>query len=113
MTSPTPIPFSEPPYLAGLPSPYYSEAHRTWQRKCRAFIQENLLQHAFEWEREETVPEHVFPTFAKANMLLPALPAPLPAERLKSLGIHDILGQPVDEWDYFFTLIYNLSLIHI
>jgi len=111
MTSPTPIPFSEPPYLAGLPSPYYTEAHRKWQKKCRAFVEENLLKHAFEWEREETVPDHVFPIFANANMLLPALPAPLPVEQLKASGIYDILGQPVDQWDYFFTLIYNDEML--
>ncbi|GAB7339075.1 hypothetical protein MBLNU457_5731t1 [Dothideomycetes sp. NU457] len=111
MTSPTPVPFSEPPYLTGLPSPYYTEAHRKWQKKCRAFIEENLLKHAFEWEREETVPDHVYPTFAKANMLLPSLPAPLPVEQLKAVGIHDILGQPVDQWDYFFTLIYSDEML--
>jgi len=111
MTLNTPVPFSEPPYLNGLPSPYYTEAHRKWQKKCRAFVEENLLKYAFEWEREETVPDHVFPIFAKANMLLPALPAPLPVEQLKSAGIHDILGQPVDQWDYFFTLIYNDEML--
>lgn len=60
-----------------------------------------------EWEREETVPEHVFQTFAKANMLLPALPAPLPTMALKDLGIHDILGHPIDDWDYFHNMIYT------
>lgn len=111
MTEPTPIPFSEPPYLSGLPSPYYTEAHREFQKKCRAFITENLTQHAMEWERAEDVPEHVFTTFAKANMLLPALPAPLPVEWLKKLGIDSILGQPVDQWDYFFNLIYTDEML--
>ncbi|PNS18991.1 Acyl-CoA dehydrogenase [Sphaceloma murrayae] len=106
-----PVPFSEPPWLAGIPSPYYSESHQRWQKACRKFVEENLLKHAMEWEREETVPEHVFETFAKANMLLPALPAPLPVERLKSLGIHDILGTPIEEWDYFHTLIYNDEML--
>ena len=107
----TPVPFSEPPYLAGLPSPYYTPSHLKWQKQCRAFIEENLLKHAMEWEREETVPEHVFQTFAKANMLLPALPAPLPVEILKELGIHDILGTPVDEFDYFHNLIYTDEML--
>ena len=107
----TPVPFSEPPYLAGLPSPYYTESHRSWQKKCRAFIGEHLLKHAFEWEGEETVPDHVFPIFAKAGMLLPALGAPLPVERLKQLGISDILGHPIDDWDYFHTLIYQDEML--
>lgn len=57
------------------------------------------------------MPEHVFPTFAKAGMLLPALPAPLPVERLKSLGINDILGTPVVEFDYFHTSIYGDEML--
>lgn len=101
-----PIPFSEPPYLRGLPSPYYTDSHRRFQQRCRAFIWENLTQHAMEWERAGTVPEHVFDTFCKHNMLLPNMPAPLPVEWLRKLGIHDILGVKVDEWDYMYTGIY-------
>ena len=102
-----PIPFSEPPYLCSLPSPYYKESHLRWQKGCRDFVTENLHQHAFEWEREETVPAHVFETFTKANMLIPTLPAPLPVMWLKKLGIHDILGVvKVEEWDYLHTAIY-------
>ncbi|THY53495.1 hypothetical protein D6C97_06059 [Aureobasidium pullulans] len=107
----TPIPFSEPPYLSGLPSPYYSASHLEWQKKCRAFITEHLTQHAMEWETAETVPEHVFHDFSKANMLLPSLPAPLPVERLKSLGIHDILGLPVEDFDYFHNAIYTDEML--
>lgn len=107
----TPIPFSEPPYLAGLPSPYYTESHRSFQKKCRAFIEENLFKNAVEWEREETVPDHVFPIFAKANMLLPCLPPPMPVDRLRSLGINDILGTPVAEWDQFHNCIFNDEML--
>ena len=100
------IPFSEPPYLQGLPSPYYKPTHLKWQKACRAFVDEHLHAHAMEWEREETVPDHVFGIFAKANMLIPNLPAPLPVEWLKRVGINDILGTPVEEWDYLHTGIY-------
>ena len=104
---PRPIPFSEPPYLCGLPSPYYTPSHLRWQKACRDFITENLHQHAFDWEREENVPSHVYQTFAEANMLIPTLPAPLPVEWLKRLGVHDILGVvKVEEWDYIHTAIY-------
>ena len=103
----TPVPFSEPPYLSGLPSPYYSDSHRLWQQKCRSFIGEHLLPYAFEWEEEGTVPEHVYKTFADAGMLVPSLPAPLPVERLDSLGITDILGIPTRDFDYFHTMIHN------
>jgi Acyl-CoA dehydrogenase, N-terminal domain. len=104
--SSNPIPFSEPPYLRGLPSPYITPAHHRFQQACRKFATENLIQHALEWEREGTVPEHVFHTFCKHNMLLPNMPAPLPVDWLKRLGINDILGVKVEDWDYIYTGIY-------
>ncbi|KAL3472605.1 acyl-CoA dehydrogenase/oxidase [Aspergillus californicus] len=104
------VPFAEPPYLRGLPSPYYSDGHRRFQKECRHFLYENLHKHAMEWEKEGTVPEHVFTDFCKSNMLLPNLPAPLPVAWLKRLGIHDILGVKVEEWDYIHTGIYSDEL---
>lgn len=102
------IPFSEPPYLSGLPSPYYSSSHLSWQKASRAFIQENIIEHAMDWEREGTVPPEVFRKFAAANMLVPSLPAPLPVQWLKRLGVHDILGVvKVEDWDYLHTLIFK------
>ncbi|KAI9819981.1 MAG: hypothetical protein M1827_006551 [Pycnora praestabilis] len=102
-----PIPFADPPYLNNLPSPYYSASHRAWQKTCRAFISENLLVHAMDWEREETVPEDVFRKFAEGNMLIPNLPAPLPVDWLKKLGVHEMPGGiQVEEWDYLHTAIY-------
>lgn len=108
MSTKTPIPFSEPPYLAGLPSPYYNSSHLRWQKACRAFVEENLGKHAMDWEREETVPADVFTKFAAANMLVPSLPAPLPVEWLKKLGVHEMLGGvKVEDWDYLHTAIYT------
>lgn len=107
MSSQPVVPFSEPPYLAGLPSPYYKPTHLEWQKACREFISKHLLENALEWDTIETLPEHVFETFAKAGMLLPSLPAPLPVQWLKKLGIHKILTVPVEEWDYIHTMIYS------
>lgn len=112
MSSSTPVPFSEAPWLSGFPSPYYNDSHRRWQKACRAFITENLTKHALEWERAELVPAEVYQTFAKANMLIPALPAPLPVEWLKKLGVTEMLGGiSIDEWDYTHTAIY-VSEVH-
>lgn len=101
------IPFAEPPYLRGLPSPYYTPSHRRFQKACREFLWEHLLRNAMEWERQGTVPEHVFQTFCQHNMLLPNLPAPLPVDWLRRLGIHDILGVKVEDWDYMYSGIYG------
>ncbi|KAK4902164.1 hypothetical protein LTR17_024541 [Elasticomyces elasticus] len=107
-TGATPVPFSEPPYLCGLPSPYYTPELRRWQKACRAFIDEHLTPFAMDWEREETVPPHVFEVFSKHHMLIPTLPAPLPVKQLKACGIHDILGVvKVEDFTYFHNMIYT------
>lgn len=49
----------------------------------------------------------MFRNFAQARMLVPSLPAPLPVEWLKSLGVNDILGVvKVEDWNYIHTAIY-------
>ncbi|GAW20498.1 hypothetical protein ANO14919_100040 [Xylariales sp. No.14919] len=102
-----PIPFSEPSWLTGLPSAHYTDSHRAFQRAVRPFVQEHLIDHALEWEKAESVPEHVFGAFAAANMLLPALPAPLPVAWLKRLGIHALAGGlKVEDFDSMHSLIY-------
>ncbi|EON61393.1 hypothetical protein W97_00607 [Coniosporium apollinis CBS 100218] len=108
MSSQTQPPLSDPPWLMGLPSPYYTDSHRRWQKACRAFIEENLIKNAMAWETEETLPGDVWEKFTAANMLIPSMPAPLPVEWLKKLGIQDILGAvKVEEFDYTHNAIYT------
>lgn len=108
MVAKLPIPFQEPPWLNGQPSPYYSESHRRLQRECRKFIDENLNKYALQWETEETVPPHVWTQFAKHNFLLGALPAPLPVSWLKRVGIETMPGDvKVDHWDALHSMIYT------
>jgi hypothetical protein len=60
-----------------------------------------------EWENSGDVPTHVFDTFSKHNMLIPNLPAPLPAELLKSLGVHELLGGlKIEDFDHMHFSIY-------
>jgi acyl-CoA dehydrogenase len=102
------VPYSEPPWLNGHPSPYYNDSHREWQRFCRQYISENLTKYAMQWENEGAIPDDIYGTlitlllvchlsadpyegrFSKDNMLIPNLPAPLPVEWLKRVGIEKI-----------------------
>lgn len=85
-------PFENPSWQQDLPSPHFAESHRAFQKACRAFIDEHLNAHALEWEREENVPEPVWNRFGEANMLLPALAAPLPTKWLKKLNLSTLPG---------------------
>ncbi|KAF9893549.1 hypothetical protein FE257_010861 [Aspergillus nanangensis] len=105
------IPFSSPPWMLGLPSPYHTDSHRAWQKACRAFMQKHLHAHALDWENEGDLPAHVYKTFSDHNMLLPALPPPLPLGMLKELGVHDFLGVvKVEDFDYIHFSIYISEL---
>ncbi|AEO67898.1 d0c07b18-a482-49a3-9c38-3f4a12f4aff2 [Thermothielavioides terrestris] len=111
--APTPtVPFSDPPYLLGLPSPYFTESHRKWQAAIRPWLDTHLHAHALEWEQTGTLPDSVFATFAAAHMLLPALPAPLPTAWLKRLGITTLLGGlPVEEFDALHGYIWGDEMV--
>jgi hypothetical protein len=50
------IPFSEPPWLMGLPSAYYNDSHRQWQKTCRAFIDKVMMPEGGDWEKAGDVP---------------------------------------------------------
>lgn len=107
MSSKVPVPFSEPPYLMGLPSAYYTESHRKWQKTVRAFVDEVMMPHCADWERDGDVPEDLYSKWAAANMLVPNLSAPLPVKWLKKIGIHELPGGlKVEDFDYLHTLIY-------
>ncbi|KAK6530188.1 hypothetical protein TWF694_003555 [Orbilia ellipsospora] len=110
LSTPT-IPFSEPPYLMGLPSPYYNESHYRWQKACREFISTQFAD-VLSWEASGSVPSTLFQNFAKANMLIPALPFPLPIKQLKEAGIHELLGGlKIEEFDAFHRLIYGDEML--
>ncbi|RFU33916.1 hypothetical protein B7463_g2420, partial [Scytalidium lignicola] len=102
-----PVPFSEPPWLMGLPSAYYNESHRKWQKTCRALVEELLIQEGRDWEAAGDVPETLYSKFAEKNFLVPNLSAPLPVEWLKKAGIHELPGGlKVEDFDYLHTSIY-------
>lgn len=106
-----PVPFEEPPWLLGVPSPYYNDSHKRWQRTCREYIGEHYTPHAMEWERAENVPEEVYFKFAKDKMLIPNLPAPLPVAELKQCGIHELPGGlKVEDFDYMHGIIYGCEV---
>ncbi|KFY14793.1 hypothetical protein V491_05902 [Pseudogymnoascus sp. VKM F-3775] len=101
------VPYAEPPWLNGLPSAYYNDSHRKWQKTVRAFVDRVMLPYAGDWEAAGDAPPTLYKTFTDNNMLIPNLSAPLPIETLKSIGIHELPGGlKVEDYDYLHTSIY-------
>ena len=55
-TSKVAAPYAEPPWLNGLPSAYYNESHRKWQKTCREFVDRVMLPNAGDWEAAGDAP---------------------------------------------------------
>ncbi|KAH7141641.1 acyl-CoA dehydrogenase/oxidase [Dactylonectria macrodidyma] len=105
-------PFSEAPWLTGVPSPYYNESHYKWQMTCRSFIG-HLFEHGLRWQKDGSAPSDLFSTFAKAGFLVPCLPAPLPVKQLELSGITTLPGGlKTQDFDYFHYLLYTNELYH-
>lgn len=47
----------------GLPSAYYNESHRKWQKTCRALADELLVPYVSEWEAAGDVPGKITAQF--------------------------------------------------
>ena len=60
MTAPTfgsPIPFAEPMHCQGHFSPYYTDAHRAWRKKVRAFVDARIAPFADAWDLAGDFPD--------------------------------------------------------
>ncbi|EWC48967.1 hypothetical protein DRE_00272 [Drechslerella stenobrocha 248] len=108
------VPFAEPPYLRGLPSPYYNASHHAWQQHCRSFISAQFAD-CLAWEEETgDVPPSLFKAFADGNMIIPALPTPLPVKQLKEAGIHELPGGlKVEDFDGFHGVVYGDEMLRV
>ena len=73
-------------------------------------MDEHLNPYAIDWERDEGVPESEYSRWAKHNMLIPNLPAPLPVQWLKQVGIEKIGPVRVEDFDYTHLAIYVYEL---
>jgi len=62
---------------------------------------------AAKWEAEDSLPDSYWHSFISNNMFVPAMAMPLPCDWLKRVGIHDVLGIPVEDFDTLHGIIYS------
>ena len=93
------VPFAEPAWYRGNPTPYYQDKHVKWRAKVRAFVDTELLPNANRWDEAIGFPvEELRKKAYNAGVLSPGWP--------KELG-----GTPPEGgWDDFMELIWHDEL---
>ena len=91
------VPYGDPSWYTGRPSPYYNESHAAWRAKVRAFVEEHIAPHAHEWDENREIPKELYRKMGAAGVLpgfCGAFPTGYVPARMEPPG-----------WDGFHTLI--------
>ncbi|KAI7781846.1 hypothetical protein LA080_014336 [Diaporthe eres] len=91
------LPFAEPAWARGCPSPYYRDSHRQLRQAMRSWVEKD-------WEKAASIPDWIYKKAADDGLLMPI--AAGPAIPLEWRGKYSIIGNvPPEEWDGFHDLI--------
>jgi acyl-CoA dehydrogenase len=89
------VPYAEPAWYRGVPTPYYEEKHAAFREKVRAFVDEHLVPYADDWDEAGLCPiEELRLKAAEAGVLCPWAPEELGGT------------PPVGGWDEFMFVIW-------
>ncbi|KFY69987.1 hypothetical protein V499_09558 [Pseudogymnoascus sp. VKM F-103] len=100
----SPTPFAEPLWYSRNLTPHYNESHRKLRAAIRAYVDDELLPYAFEWESAGEVPDWALKRHAELGFH--ALHTKLDNVRLPG----DIL---LKDWDNWHTLIITDELARV
>lgn len=53
----------EPSFMAGIPSPYYSKDHKTFQVRFREYLEKEVVPYVDEWAEKKEYPFHIHRAF--------------------------------------------------
>ncbi|KAJ9611678.1 hypothetical protein H2200_004862 [Cladophialophora chaetospira] len=94
------LPWAEPSWYTGRPSPYYKDSHRQLRKAVRKWVEDNVIGRSEEWEAAGEVPKAVYLKCAEDGLLLPiATGRKIPAEWAGKYPI--VGGIKPEEWDGF------------
>jgi alkylation response protein AidB-like acyl-CoA dehydrogenase len=93
------VPFSEPSWYRGIPTPYYQEKHVAWRAKVRAFVENELHPFVDQWDEQKKFPvAELRKKTYEAGILSPNMPVELGGT------------PPEGGWDHFMNLIWHDEL---
>ena len=95
------LPWAEPPWYTGRPSPYYNDSHRHLRNEVRKWVEDNVDTEA--WEAAGEVPKEIYLKCAKDGLLMPiAAGRRIPKEWY---GYPIIGGIKPEEWNGFHDMV--------
>lgn len=97
-------PYADPPYLSRGISPYYKESHLRLQREARKYVNEQIIPHCEEWERNGSVPAEAIRNHSTLGYMAVSV-YPLAVEQIKDIGQRLPGDIKPEEWDGFHDLI--------
>ncbi|KAL2850625.1 acyl-CoA dehydrogenase/oxidase [Aspergillus pseudoustus] len=93
------LPWAEPSWYSGRPSPYYNDSHRRLREAVRRWTEENVSGNIEDWEAAGKIPDSVYQKCARDGLLLPlAFGSSIPKE-FAACAI--IGGIKAEQWDGF------------
>src|ERR1700743_365514 len=93
------LPWAEPSWYNGRPSPYYKESHKRLRDTMRKWTEDNFMGHSEEWAAAGKIPDEVYQQCARDGLLVPISGGrTIPTEWAK-YGI--VGGIKAEEWDGF------------
>ncbi|KAK4052689.1 hypothetical protein OIV83_001976 [Microbotryomycetes sp. JL201] len=105
------VPWAEPQWYRGLPSPYYKDSHRKLRKAIREWNEEHLMDVAFDWEENKQIDPKVYEQMGKDGLLVAlAFGRKVPAKWAKPDGTV-FGGVKADEWDGFHDMILISELV--
>ncbi|KAI0512999.1 acyl-CoA dehydrogenase [Xylaria bambusicola] len=94
------FPWTEPPWLSSLASPYYDESHRRLQAYARKYYDENVIPHMLEWEEKGDCPEPAKQSYLQSGLGHLEVP-----REYRPREFAAVAGIPIGELDIFHRMI--------
>eukprot|EP01061_Rhynchopus_euleeides_P001973 TRINITY_DN114_c0_g3_i1.p1 TRINITY_DN114_c0_g3~~TRINITY_DN114_c0_g3_i1.p1 ORF type:complete len:523 (+),score=247.04 TRINITY_DN114_c0_g3_i1:95-1663(+) len=113
--SPSGVPYADPNFLQGLPSPYYDESHLRFRNAVAEFREKELAPIAEQSDRQGKYPTlDLYKKMGKAGILLARLgPGPWVKDAKEKLGISLPGGVEPEQYNYFHEMMCHDQMIRL
>lgn len=96
------VPYGDPQWYRGFPSPYYNDSHKRVRAAMREFVEREIAPFCHQWDEAKTFPKDLFAKCYKAGFLGSAAGVPWNTE---FCGDNIVAGVKPEEYDAFHSFI--------